>query len=278
MSLLSRIFDFQPNTVIRSGDIDSEFNQIIDLLSGVGTGKSIRIRNNDSSFAAARFDQLGSANVVEFFLGGVQVGKWDNFGNVQITKTNPRLQFVEGLKIFGLDVFNDDFRFTNDRLGTTWLRNNQLTDVCTFLNIPELPASNPTTDNQAVRKKYVDDKTTASWFYATAPPAVESVESVPRLIASESVLKIDKIRVVFGNGSHTASGALTWTFKRRNSAGVLQTDLGTITLDDTNNTKDQVYTSDIGDVTLNDGDQVYPLLTTRSGTITETNITVSLVG
>lgn len=37
----------------------------------------------------------------------------------------------------------------------------------TFTTIPELPASDPTTDNQAVRKSYVDDRFTATETYAS---------------------------------------------------------------------------------------------------------------
>lgn len=48
-----------------------------------------------------------------------------------------------------------------------------ITGIKTFLSIPILPATTPTTDNQATRKKYVDDQVTAAtgnpgWVFETS--------------------------------------------------------------------------------------------------------------
>lgn len=156
------------------------------------------------------------------------------------------------------------------------------TQVLTFAQIPVGPSSNPTTGDQLTRKTYVDSKTTAwsaSWPYYAVPSAVETTESVGRFICPEgTTIKITKIQAVFAGGSHTSGASLIWTLKRRNSAGSAQSDLGTITFDNTNGTKDTLYSNDIGDVTLSSGDQIYPLLTTRSGTITESIATICVIG
>src|SRR5262249_22986323 len=110
--------------------------------------------------------------------------------NLQISKSNPQMIWTDGTKQLRIEILGSNYRFVNDRLSTTWMQVDETTDVATFSQIPVLPASNPTTDNQAARKKYVDDtvaaKTAAfsqAWFYAVPPAATETTESVPRFIA-----------------------------------------------------------------------------------------------
>lgn len=80
MSLIARLYDFAPGAVIRSQEFDDEFNQIVNMLSGVSQDKSIRVRNNNASFAAARFDQLAANDILELFASGVEVGRIEQSG------------------------------------------------------------------------------------------------------------------------------------------------------------------------------------------------------
>ena len=79
-----------------------------------------------------------------------------------------------------------------------------ITGIKTFGSIPVLPASDPTTDNQAVRKKYVDDKPTSAYvgdLGSTTSGLVSSTQSFT-LTAScgftpglfEAVVSLDKAR------------------------------------------------------------------------------------
>jgi hypothetical protein len=205
-------------------------------------------------------------------------------GDLTISSANPKLTFADttsGDDDYEMSADGDNFTFKISG-GSNVLTVAGATQVLTFVQIPVGPSSNPTTDDQLSRKAYVDSKTTAwssGFYYFNPPSATETTETVPRFICpTGTTIKITKLRVVFGGGSHTSGATLTWTIKRRNSSGTLQSDVGTVTLDNTNGTANTVYTNDIGDVTLSDGDQIYSLLTTRSGTITEQLISIFLIG
>lgn len=342
MATLARLFDFTAGTPIVSNDVDSEFNQLVNVLNSTSTNVNLITRFSDAATAPLKLDQLGAGLIQEWAAAGVVVSRVTNAGsfstsqqfistlatgtkpidvtsttvctnlnadkvdgldgtqfirndtaqtttgNLTISNTAPTLFFTDTdvAKTFRFAYNSPTFFFINDGSGSTVFTVAEAANVLTFIAIPELPASNPTTANQAARKQYVDDTVASkvaafsqAWFYVLPPGATETIESVPRFIVpTGTTIKITKLRIVFGNGSHTSGGTLTWTIKRRNSAGTLQSDIGTITLDNTNGTLNQVYENDIGDVTLTDADQVYPLLTTRSGSVTEQNVTVVIVG
>lgn len=114
---------------------------------------------------------------------------------------------------------------------------------------------------------------TKSWLYVVLPAAVESVESQPRFIVPSIGLNtITKLYVVWAAGSDSGASNV-FTIKRRNAAGALQSDVGTVEV----NTPAQnaIGTSDVADVPLTAGDQIYPLFTTRN-TASEQMVTVSI--
>jgi hypothetical protein len=80
MSVLSRLFDFTPSTLIQSGQIDSEFNQLVDILSGVSTDKNVVISLDDGTLAPLRLNQTGLGPLLLWAVGGVGKGTIDNFG------------------------------------------------------------------------------------------------------------------------------------------------------------------------------------------------------
>lgn len=181
---------------------------------------------------------------------------------------------------FGVDAFN----IINNNLVSIPLSLKVSTDVFTFAQIPVLPGSNPSTGNQATRKTYVDTRFTywsATFGYVNPPGATESVESVPRFVVAAGMAHsfvFNAISVVFAGGSHTSGGTLTWTIKRRDASGTLQSDLGTITIDNSGPAIQVVSATAPGNVSLSAGDQIYPLLTTRSGTITEEMVSIVISG
>lgn len=205
-------------------------------------------------------------------------------GNVVVSSNVPEFVLIDenNTKHIRFALENTTLFLINETLTANIWTVDTATNVTTFNQIPVLPAANPTTANQATRKQYVDDKTTAfsaSLFYAAIPAAVETTESVPRFICPEGTsITITKLKIVRAGGSHTGATVATWTIKRRNAAGAAQADVGTISLDDTNNTVDVLYENNIADVPLTAGDQIYALLTTRTGTPAETLVTVAFIG
>ncbi|MCI0442153.1 hypothetical protein L0152_02915 [bacterium] len=79
---LSRLHLFEPGAVIFSSEVNEEFQQIIDAFSGVSTTKYLWVKNSSSSEPAGRFDQLGSANVAEFKVGGTTKVSINNMGQL----------------------------------------------------------------------------------------------------------------------------------------------------------------------------------------------------
>uniref|UniRef100_A0A6M3L903 Uncharacterized protein n=1 Tax=viral metagenome TaxID=1070528 RepID=A0A6M3L903_9ZZZZ len=99
-------------------------------------------------------------------------GMWE-FLAIDATKLW-RVEEVDGLKILWLDGRNAmelDRLVVSDTLQTETI--SPVTTATTFTVIPVLPAANPTTDNQAVRKAYVDAQTWAAVPTRSAPARVK---------------------------------------------------------------------------------------------------------
>src|SRR5262245_6071388 len=67
MAVLVRVTDFIPNTLIKSQEVDDEFNQLVNLLSGVSTNKDTLLKYNHATDPVLRVDQLG-AGVIQTWL------------------------------------------------------------------------------------------------------------------------------------------------------------------------------------------------------------------
>jgi hypothetical protein len=242
MSLPARITDFQPLATILSGEVDSEFNNLVNILNGTDQTKNIRVRSNDNSFAVARFDQLGStANIVEFYSGGVEVGRVEKDGDLVC-------------------------------LGLTGA-----VGVYTFSSIPVGPNANPTTDNQLARKLYVDTRSVSFTVAFIVPdpssPSLNSREFGSFVVPAGGTYTFTRGRVMFRQGSHTSGGSVTFKIDL-----AFVGDKATLTLDNTNNTIATLYTDNFGDFTAGEGSIFNAYISARSGTITERDVAVVLEG
>jgi hypothetical protein len=70
MAVLVRVTDFIPNTLIESQEIDDEFNQLVNLLSGVSTNKDTLLKYNHASDPVLRVDQLGAGLIQQWLHNG----------------------------------------------------------------------------------------------------------------------------------------------------------------------------------------------------------------
>jgi len=70
MAVLTRITDFIPNTLIVSQEVDDEFNQLVNLLSGVSTNKDTLLKYNNATDPALRVDQLGAGLIQQWLNNG----------------------------------------------------------------------------------------------------------------------------------------------------------------------------------------------------------------
>lgn len=115
------------------------------------------------------------------------------------------------------------------------------------------------------------------WFYSVMPQAVEATESVGRWIVPPGTeIQIIDIVAVWAAGSDS-SASNVFTIKRRNAAGTLQADVGTIDINTPAQNGLQVTT--LGSpLTLTAGDQLYPLKTTHNAPASEQLIGIGVRG
>lgn len=281
-SLLSRFTTFLPNTTVLSNHHNQELNRIVNLLNGTTTNLKTVLKTSDAGDPPLELDQLSTGPILKLFQGGILKASFGNTGALSIFDANPSIIFD--------DTAGTDSKIHHDasilRLGSTSVDHLSIdvsTGVATFAQIPVGPASSPTTDNQLARKKYVDDTRTA--FSVTigqeSDPSTTTVAAEDRFtffVPDGEAMTITKLKVQFKTGSHTTGGSLQYTVRVRNAAGGGLTDIGSINLDNTNNTINVVYTVDITDHVLTAGDSVTYFLAARSGTITERIVSVGFIG
>lgn len=247
-------------------------------MTDVNDSKTMRILLSGTSFSVIN-DTLGSTplainttNNAVILVGELNI----------ISSTIPviRMNDTGDVASIRLDIESGPtrWRLVNENLGTVPISVDLATDVATFNQIPVGPTANPTTANQLTRKQYVDDQRvrwSTSWFYPILPSAVETTESVGRLIIPDGQdMFIEDITVVWAAG--TDSGASNvFTIKKRNSAGTVGTDVGTI--DVNTPAQNALQVNNVTNYALTFGDQIYPLFTTRN-TASETLVTISVRG
>jgi hypothetical protein len=68
--VITRITDFIPNTLIESQEVDDEFNQLVNLLSGVSTNKDTLLKYSHATDPVLRVDQLGAGLIQQWLNNG----------------------------------------------------------------------------------------------------------------------------------------------------------------------------------------------------------------
>jgi hypothetical protein len=214
---------------------------------------------------------------------------------LNIDTTNNLVTIVGGLTINNANpsiVFDDtagtDAKIDHEasvlRFGTTSV--NQVTlDVATgimnFTQIPTMPTTTPSATNQVVSKNTLDNATlpfTYNWFEFDPSASTTSTEDRPAVnigpLAS-GLMTGTKIKAYYSQGSHTSGGSVSFTIRRRGPSGF--TDFGPITLDNTNNTINTVYSTN-ATIGLQEGDTLSYYISARSGTVSERAVTISVIG
>lgn len=270
--------------------LDNELNQLVGsngALNGGSTGNRILTKYNHATEPVTEADQLGAGFIAVFKQNGVEKARFSNDGSIVISNNAPQITLadVNDAKQMRIALDGVNWFFINDTLSANALVIDTTTNVPTFGQIPVLPATTPTTANQATRKQYVDDRTRFSISSGVADPSTAPVGAViPGTVAfmcpDGSGVTLTKSHVTFQSGSHTVGGSVTFQFQKRTAASnwVTVTNFGDVTLDNTNNTGFVVYTNDFADVTLAPGDTLIAFISARSGTITERDVSVVVQG
>lgn len=151
------------------------------------------------------------------------------------------------------------------------------TGVATFAAIPVLPNVTPTTDNQAARKKYVDDrKVSFSASFMIVDPSTATLSSLEFgeiIIPGGGTYTVTKAKIAYVGGSHTSGGSSTYIIQQQ-GVGTR----ATLVLNDTNNTVNTVFVDDVGDFTVSENALLGAFISARSGTVSERNVSIAIEG
>lgn len=303
-SLLSRFTTFVPNTTILSNDHNQELNRIVNLLNGTTTNLKAVLKTSDVGDPPLEIDQLSTGPLLKLFQGGVLKAQVSNSGNWLFNQSAGFIGDQNGneyLKFATTASAVNELSITNAATGNRPVIGPTGGDTNIGLDISpkgtgqlfitgsspvRLPTGvSPSNDDDAARKKYVDDSTVA--FGVTvgteADPSTASVttesDRYSFFVPDGNTMTITKLKVKFQQGSHTAGAGnvLSYTIRVRGATSG-STDLGPISLNDTNNTIHNTYTLDISDHVLTAGDSVTYFISTRTGTITERAVSIGFVG
>lgn len=83
MAGIQRITDFIPNTLIVSQEVDDEFNQLVNLLSGVSDDNDAILRYTHATDPVLKVDQLGAGDIQEWLQNGTAKARIANDGTVE---------------------------------------------------------------------------------------------------------------------------------------------------------------------------------------------------
>lgn len=284
--LLSRFTTFLPNTTILSNDHNQEFNRIVQLLNGTTTNLKIVLKTSDTGDPPLELDQLSTGPILKGFQGGIEKFRFRNDGSLRtpgIYDTNDNEQLLFTLTASAVNEFTVKNAATGNppELQTTGGDGNiSLKLVPKGTGVVKIQSGAPVANEDAANKLYVDGRT-VGWsgtaFIVDPSTAALNSEDYPSVVvpAVATTFKITHIRVEYRAGSHTAGGSVTFKVTQR---GSVNQDLGTISLDNTNNAPFTLYSNDIADVTLAAGDRMVFTISARSGTVSERNVSVFIEG
>lgn len=224
--------------------LDDEFNQYVGaagFLNGGTTGTKLLLKASDAADPPLEIDQIGAGPLAEWKQNGTLKASIDNSGDFAASG-------ISGAA-----------------------------GVYTFTDIPVGPASNPTADNQLARKAYVDARRVSfSAGFSIVDPSTANLNTRQfgsLIIPAGGSYIVTKIKVMFREGSHTPGASLTFNVDLSGTG-----DLGTLTLDNTNNTVGQVYENNIADLPVSENLILSCYISARSGTVTERNVMVTIEG
>lgn len=230
--------------------LDDEFNQYVGasgIFNGGTTGTKLLVKSSDAADPPLELDQVGAGPIAE----------WKQNGTLKVSVNNSG-QIVSDVATGTAPIDVDS------------------TTVCPNLNADTVDGI------QGANIAKLDTNVAAwvaPWFYPIPPAATESIESTHVFVVpTGTAITVTKLRVIFRGGSHTAGTVLTFSIEKRNSSGGGSVSLGTVTINDSGPAVTAVGTTDIGDTALSDGDYLNCRLTTRTGSPTETLITVMALG
>jgi hypothetical protein len=235
---LARVTDFVPATPILSGEVDSEFNQLVNLLNGTSSAVKGVIKVSDAGDPPLELNQLSTGPILKGFQAGVENFRIRNNGGVRtpgIYDSNDNEQLLFALTASAVNEFTCTNAATGGRpkLSATGGDANIGIDIIPKgTGVVKIQSGAPVAGEDAANKTYVDGKR-ALWSASFTIPdvAARGVDSgfanIQGAWIPSAGFTCTHIGAKFGAG--TASGSFTLTFRKQPHGSQSQTDLGTIT-------------------------------------------------
>jgi hypothetical protein len=236
--------------VVDADDLKDNFNQIINLFNGTSNNVEAIIKLTSPTLAALTLNQLNAAGPVQIWqLNSVDKAKINNLAQFESLLATGTAPFVVA--------------------STTKVAN---------LNADLLDGLDSAAFAQLATHRV--------WFSVTvgfeADPTATTLSNEDRqgwVTPNNTVeIKITRLWIKWTSGSRTAGQTLTYTIRKRNSAGGASADIGNVTLDNTNNTQHVVYYNDIADFTLAPGDTITFFKAAIGGSQTEKSVWIGIEG
>lgn len=243
MSLLSRLHDadIANGNIVDADDLKDEFDQLVNILNGTSNNKEALIKLTSPTVAPLTLNQLNAA-------GPVQIWQLNSVDKIKINE----LAQLQSLLATGTAPFV---------VASTTKVTNLNADLLDGLSSADFAQIGVSKVPFVLSAKFDDP--------STNPTGLGPVVRIPAIQSGF----LTKIHVLFNSGSHTAGGSVSFSVQK-NFAG----NIGTVSLDNSNNTINTFYTTDFADVAISEGDAILIYLSARSGTITETEVSVNVEG
>jgi len=282
-SPLARVTDFVPATPILSAEVDAEFNQLVNLLNGTSTAIKGVMKVSDTGDPPLELNQLSTGPILKGFQAGVEKFRIRNDGSIRtpgVYDTNDNEQLLFTLTASAANYFVMKNAATGNPVELQVLgdANASMKLVPNGSGVVKIQSGLPVANEDAANKLYVDNK--RAYFVAsfkiddpsTFPLTDQSALAFVRIPNIASGF-ITRVHILFASGSHTAGGSVTFRVFI-NGAGVGSG----VAFTDTNNTAFTFYAEDFTDQAISDGSSMTVVISARSGTITERNVTINVEG
>lgn len=291
-SALARVTDFVPSTPILSAEVDSEFNQIVNLLNGTSNNIKATLKVSDAGDPPLELNQLSTGPILKGFQAGVENFRIRNDGSLRtlgIYDANDNEQLLFNLTASAIN----EFTIKNAAIGnppqlqaTGGDTNIGITLVPKGSGVVKIQSAAPVAAEDAANKAYVDATRTSFAVTLltdsdpnTAPGFTESGRFSSFVPIDGNDVTIKRLWVKFQEGSHTAGGVVGYNIRIRNSAGTLIADLGPVQLKDGQSTIHVPTVLDVADTVLPAGGSVTIYRdATFSGTVSERSISAGYEG
>jgi|SRR4030095_3206947 len=235
--------DIANGQIVDADDLNEEFNQLVNILNGTSNDKDAIIKLSSATLAALLLNQQNSSGPVQIWqLNGTDKIKINNLAQLESLLSTGTAPLV---------------------VASTTKVNNLNADLLDGL------------DSAAFAQLASAKVSFAIEFTITDPATCNlgSREFGSFIVPNGGTYTFTKAKVMFRTGSHTSGASLQF---KVDQVGV--GDRATLNLNDTNNTVGAIYADDFADFTQPENAIFSCYLNTRSGTITEKDVTVSLEG